>query len=283
MALISLPTALLGGAALSAGSSIFSGILGSNASKQASQQQAMLGMLQLQAQLQQRAQTQQNLAPFLTAGGNASQQLAALTGTNAGGNPLTAALTAPFQPTMAQLAQTPGYQFNLDQGTKAVQNSYAAQGLGQSGAALKGAAGYASGLADTTYQHQFQNYLAQNAQIAQMLAGQTSLGENAAVQQGNQGNFLTGLMTNSLGGIGQALASGTVGSANAIANAGTGFANAGANGLVGYALGNSGIYGNSSGTGAYAGFPGSDLSQPGPGFGQQVDLGNGQFGPFPGY
>ena len=38
-------------------------------------------------------------------------------------------MSAPFAPTMAQLASTPGYQFTLDQGLKATQNAYAAQGL----------------------------------------------------------------------------------------------------------------------------------------------------------
>ena len=55
----------------------------------------------------------------------------------------------------AELEQTPGYQFTRDQGLQAVQNSAAARGLGVSGAALKGAATYATGLADQTYKDQF--------------------------------------------------------------------------------------------------------------------------------
>ena len=70
-------------------------------------------------------------------GQQALTQLQGLTGTGVGGNPLTAPLTSQFQPTMAQLEQTPGYQFSLDQGLKATQNSYAGQGLGASGAAMK--------------------------------------------------------------------------------------------------------------------------------------------------
>jgi hypothetical protein len=59
--------------------------------------------------------------------------------------------------TEAELVQTPGYQFNLSQGLRAAQNSAAARGLGVSGAALRGAANYATGLADSTYQNQFAN------------------------------------------------------------------------------------------------------------------------------
>ncbi len=49
------------------------------------------------------------------------------------------------------LEELPGYQFTLGQGLKSVQNSAAARGLGTSGSALKGAAGYATGLANNTW------------------------------------------------------------------------------------------------------------------------------------
>lgn len=57
------------------------------------------------------------------------------------------------------LEATPGYQFTLGQGLKSVQNSYAAKGLGSSGAALKGAADYATGLSDATYESRLNDYL----------------------------------------------------------------------------------------------------------------------------
>ncbi len=59
--------------------------------------------------------------------------------------------------TQAALEATPGYQFNLAQGLQATQNSASARGLGVSGAAMKGAATFATGLADSTYQNQFNN------------------------------------------------------------------------------------------------------------------------------
>lgn len=60
------------------------------------------------------------------------------------------------------LKQTPGYQWNLSQGTQAATNSAAARGLANSGAALKGISTYASGLADSTYQNQFNDQLSAN-------------------------------------------------------------------------------------------------------------------------
>src|SRR6185312_11573121 len=69
------------------------------------------------------------------------------------GNPLTVpSLT--FAPTQAQLEATPGYQFIKGQGLQSVANSNAAAGRGISGAALKGAAEFATGLAGTTLDQQ---------------------------------------------------------------------------------------------------------------------------------
>jgi len=60
---------------------------------------------------------------------------------------------------MAGLAQTPGYQFTLQQALQAQQNSATARGLGVSGAQLRGAADYAGGVASKTYDQQLQNAL----------------------------------------------------------------------------------------------------------------------------
>lgn len=49
------------------------------------------------------------------------------------------------------LNNLPGYQFTLNQGLKSTQSGYAARGLADSGAALKGAANYATGLAQSNY------------------------------------------------------------------------------------------------------------------------------------
>lgn len=165
-----------------------------------------------------------------------------------------------FQPTMAQLEQTPGYQFTLRQGLNAVDNSAASRGLAGSGAQQKALADYASGLASTTYQQQLQNYMAQfgtdlNARVGQFntglqaamgqselafnqgtandtnlynrLAGLAGIGQNAAAQSG-AGSVQTGTgIASNLIGAGNAAASGYIGSANAL-NQGLGSA---ANGI----------------------------------------------------
>lgn len=55
------------------------------------------------------------------------------------------------------LQQQPGYQFQLDQGQKAVAASNAARGLGVSGSEMKGIGSYVTGLASSNYQNAFNN------------------------------------------------------------------------------------------------------------------------------
>lgn len=97
----------------------------------------------------------------------------------------------------ATLEATPGYQFALSQGLKATQNSAAARGLGVSGAAMKGAAAYATGLADNTYQQQFNQlqtqFTDQNAQDAQVFGqGQTQYSDQLAKLQAQFGQAQQG-------------------------------------------------------------------------------------------
>jgi len=178
------------------------------------------------ARLEQQYKTNSaNLAPWMQGGANASELVNFLTGASdtaptwyngeMGGR---GALTAGFAPTMDQLEQTPGYQFIKNQGLKSVQNSYAAKGLGSSGAAIKGAVDYVSGptgIASTNYQQQFQNYWNQNKSIYDMLTGQSTVGANAAGALATGGNALaSGVSANTVGaGNAQAAASNAIGGA----------------------------------------------------------------------
>ncbi|MEQ6654667.1 hypothetical protein ODX32_10845, partial [Salmonella enterica subsp. enterica serovar Typhimurium] len=58
-------------------------------------------------------------------------------------------------PTAEQARATPGYQFTFNQGMQGINSSAAAKGLGVSGANIRGAADYATGLADSTYNDVF--------------------------------------------------------------------------------------------------------------------------------
>ncbi len=145
-----------------------------------------------------------------------------------------------FQPTQAQLEATPGYQFTRDQGLRSVQNSATARGQGISGAALKGAARYATGLADNTLKTQADIYnqnltnargvfggnvattqgiFQQNlSNIINPLLSYSQLGENAAAQTGALGSSAINAQANLLTGGANAQAAGMVGSANALSS-----------------------------------------------------------------
>jgi hypothetical protein len=183
--------AILGAGVLGAGANIFGAQTAANAQESSANQAT-------QTQLAMFNKLQGNLSPYMTEGANANTDLeAALPG-----------LTAPINMNETTLQNTPGYQFNLTQGLKATQNSAAARGLGVSGAALKGAASYATGLADSTYQNQFNNALTNKTTAYNMLSGQQNLGENAAAGVGN-----AGITT------GQGIASNQIGAGNAAAAA----------------------------------------------------------------
>lgn len=196
---VALPAAIIGSAAIG-------GIASSNAASKAADAQSAAAGDATQAQLAMFDQTQRNLAPFINIGQRQAANLESLL----------PELTRPFAPTMAQLSATPGYQFTLDQGLKATQNSFAAQGLGSSGAAMKGAANYAEGLAGTTFQQQFQNYMAGNAQQFNMINALAGLGAGAAGQLGQFATQTGGQVGQNMIGAGNASAAASIAQGNAI-------------------------------------------------------------------
>jgi hypothetical protein len=216
-------------AAAVAGAAVVGGVassaMSSSASKSAASSQEDAAKYSADLQNQQWQQTQQNLAPFMQLG---SSNINALQ--NALNNPI---FNQQFSaPTEAQAQQTPGYQFTLNQGLKSVQNSAAARGLGSSGAALKGAASYTTGLADSTYNDVFNralstfntNYGNASANVNR-LAGIVGSGQNAASGLGALGAQTSANIGNTITSGANAAAAGTIGSANAISNGLNGITN----------------------------------------------------------
>lgn len=222
----------IGAAASLAGSAI-----SSSASKSAANTQADAAKSAAALQNEQWQQTQANLKPYMQLGSSSISPLLKAMGYNVtqnsdgtysyngtnSSNPLQQTFSAP---TAAQAAATPGYQFTLNQGLKSVQNSAAARGLGTSGAALKGASTYASGLADSTYNDVYNRALStfntnysSAANNANRLSGLVSSGQNAAATNGSLGAATASSIGNTLTSGANATASGTVGSANALSGA----------------------------------------------------------------
>lgn len=220
--------AIIGGStALSAGSSLLGSSMSSSAaSKSAGLQEQMYGY------------TAANESPYMNLGASTADQTGAFAQGNAlnyGSSPYLTAATAAMPATSgamteAQLQQTPGYQFTLGQGLKMTQAANAAKGLGVSGAALKGAATFATGLADQTYQNRFNeaqttfnDWLQQNSQYQgnltneyNMLSDATKIGSNAAAQTGQTGASLSNAAGNYTTQAGLASAAGTTGASNAV-------------------------------------------------------------------
>lgn len=190
--------------------------------------------------------TRGDLQPFRQIGQDASNQLTSRLGE----------LTSPIVMDQAALEKTPGYQFNLSQGLKSVQNSAAARGLGNSGAALKGAANFATGLADNTYKTQFDIANTNQSNAYNRLKALIDTGENAGAQTGALGEKAANTVANAQIGVGNVNAA----KYNAIGGAVSGLGN----NIAGYGM-YRGLYGGNNNSNVSGG--GTGPGGPGPGGG----------------
>lgn len=245
---ISAATAAIVGGGLAAAGGVASAVIGGNAAKSAANTQAQAADSAAQLQQQQYDQTRSDLEPYRDLGTQYIPQLQ-----TALANPL---LNSTFSygsftaPTAAEAAATPGYQFTLDNGLKATQNSASARGLGSSGAALKGASTYATGLADSTYNDTYNrdlsayttnrnnaignyttNYGTASDNVNRLL-GIVGNGQNASAQTGALGAQASNSIANTLTSGAAASAAGTVGSANALTSGLTSALGSGTNSLL---------------------------------------------------
>lgn len=127
-----------------------------------------------------------------------------------------------------------GYQFRLGEGARALDNSYAARGVGQSGAAAKAALSYGQNIASG----EFGNYL--NALMSQQGVGLSAAGAQAGVST----NFVNQTTANNNSGA-SAAANAAIANGNATGQMWQGIA-----GGIGGAVGN--IFGSSFGGGTNA-------------------------------
>lgn len=232
--------AAIGAAAVA---SVGSAAISSSASKSAASQQAQAAQSANATQMQIWDQNNQNLSPFLNQGTAAlptlnqgiqtyQADLANYKNLVAAGNPNSAGSIQAFE-------NTPGYQFQLQQGQQAINNSAASKGGLLSGSTLKDLLSYSQGLAGTTYQNYLSNYgnfLNQNQSVLQgdqQVIGDVQQQVNTGVNAGgaiagvseNAGNNIS---ANTIGA-GNATAAGTVGSANAISGGLSNLASSGSN------------------------------------------------------
>lgn len=110
----------------------------------------------------------------------------------------------------------PGYAFQLQQGTQALQNSAAANSGALSGAALKDLLKYNQDYAGTAYNDAFNRYQTQQGNIFSRLSSLATLGQNAAAGAGATGANLVGNAGQAISQAGAASGAGLVGAGNAL-------------------------------------------------------------------
>ena len=171
--------AILGSAAIGAGSSIFGALTGRSSANAALEQQ--LSMFN---------QVKKTISPFVNAG--------------RGALPILTKLLTPGASMTDTLSQIPGFQFLQDWGQRGITNQATSRGLG--GNVLKAGADYATGAA------QSQGFFP----LIQSLLGFAGLGSNAASSLGGTAAQFSGQAGNSIMTGGQAMASGMQGAGNAL-------------------------------------------------------------------
>jgi hypothetical protein len=209
----------LASAGIGAGASLSAAGTQASAAENAQQLQAQEAQNALNFQEQQYNTEQSQLAPYYQAGTAALSQLA------------NGQLPAFQAPTAAQAAATPGEQFELQQGSQAVQNSAAARGGLLSGNTLAAEQQYGQGLAATNYQQAYNNAMqTYNTNVIgpyQRLAQIAGIGQQAQATGAQQGQAASNNISNisltsgaqqgqQLNNAGAATASGYVGLGNAL-------------------------------------------------------------------
>lgn len=238
MPCISIPTAMLISGGVSAAAGVGSALIGGNAAKEAATTQAKAADKAAAAQEKRYGEIKGTLEPYMTAGLGGLEGVQDLLGLGDG--------ELGGQGIQEYLSSLPGYQFVREQGLMSTQNAYAAKGLGSSGAALKGAAEYSTGLANSTYQQQLGNFF-DLANVGQQAAG--ALGQVGMESQASVNQLTTGGAA--------ATAAGTVGAANAaIGGLGT-VAGAFDNTAMMLALNKAGLFGATPAGGQSAFSPGT--------------------------
>lgn len=228
--------AIVGGSLAAAGVSAGAGLSAAgtqaDAAKSAAQLQHQDQQDSLNFQKQEWNTQQENLAPWLSAGKSGLSNLQGI-------------LAQPGQgwdktftpPTAAEAAQYPGYQFQLEQGKGALENSAAAKGALYSGNTQEALINYAekAGQSDysNVYNQAFQQYnqaYGQHNDQLNRLAALAGVGQTAATTLGQEGSAAAGNVANInlTGGAqqGQSLQNAAAAQASGYVNAGNAFSGA---------------------------------------------------------
>jgi len=225
-------------------------LISADASKSAAGTQAQAAKAASENQMYMYGQTQKNMSPYMDVGQNALISLSDLLGIqgpridgNGGywsrpGKDPTTGITTPDQwmpdagsgrtAQHGMLAQpfgldqfqaSPAYQFNLEQGQKAIDKAAAKRGNFYAPATLQDISKFSQGLASNEFQNAYSNYNTNMGNIWNRLYSLSSGGQNAAANLGGFGTTVGSQVSNNIIGAGNAQAAGQVGAANAYTGA----------------------------------------------------------------
>lgn len=200
---------------------IVGGLFGMGASENAADAQVGAANAAAGVQRQMFNQTQENLSPFMNTGKFALSDLEYLLGMGMGrGDFLSAypekfgSLARPFS--MSDFQASPGYQFNLQEGQKAIEKAARRSGKAYAPSTLQEIGRFSQGVASNEFNNErnaFRNF--QN-DLFNRVSGVSGSGQNAAANLGAFAGQAGNAIGNSITGAGNAAAAGMVGGANAL-------------------------------------------------------------------
>lgn len=173
-----------------AGSSIIAGNKAAKATKNAAKQASDTERYMYDT-------TRADYAPYREVGYGALGKLAGMTGvqrTNADGTPVAGGVAGAMGLGYANdggFTASPGYQFRMDEGQKAIERSAASRGLLKSGASLKALTRFAQGTASDEFNN-YANRLAALAGVGQSATGSTAAAGSAAANAISQNQIAAG-------------------------------------------------------------------------------------------
>lgn len=225
-------TATIGGALISSSASKSAANTQADAAREAAQLQAEASKYQADVQKDIYEQQKEVMAPYVAAGETGQNRLLEYLGIggSADAQDYSKYATAEFTPDQFLAGQDPAYAFRMSEGLSALEKTAAARGGLLSGNAMQAAQTYGQGLASEEYQNAFNRYQTTRtntlspyqslqgvgqAASAGQAANLSSLGSNLANISQNSAAAQAGYNTSAA----NALAAGTVGSANAWSSA----------------------------------------------------------------
>lgn len=204
-------------AAAVVGSNLIGGLMQSDASRSASNNQLDAERESNAVQQAQFDQLRADQKPYREAGYSALDQLKVLMGL--GGDQGAAgygSLTKAFTP--GDLANDPGYQFTLKEGERGLQRQASAAGRNLSGPQLKALQRYGQGLASTTFGDAFNRDQVTKNALFNRLSGISGTGQTATNQVGAAGQAYANNVGENLVGAGNVAAANRVNQANIFSN-----------------------------------------------------------------